>query len=237
MVKDVSVVPRVLMDAREPPEMKNFMEAEGLEVEVRQLDVGDYILSNNVAVERKRGPDFTSSIVDNRLFENLARVKEVYPTVILLLEEFDSTFEASMMNPSSVYGALAYCAYKMGVSVVPTAGKQHTAIFLKRVAFREQVQDRVPVIARVAPKGMDLERRRTFVVEGLVNTGPAKAAELIGVFGTPARVFSAIRKTRVLYTKTGNPKGIEGPLKKVKGLGHRWVSANKEVLFGQAGKD
>lgn len=232
-MNDLPFLPRIIVDTREPPEIQDYLEKEGIEVEIQQLDVGDYVLSENVVVERKRTTDFTASLLDNRLFENLARAKETYPKVILVLEKFGEIFDGPFMNINSIYGALAYCAYKMDISVVPTNSLGHTAIFLKRIAIREQVEDKAPVFARVAPRGMDKKERRKFVIEGLVNTGPAKAAELLRAFKTPARVFSAIKTTRVLYTKTGNPKGIEGPIKDaMKGFGVKWVIDNQKLLFG-----
>ncbi|GAB4324504.1 MAG: hypothetical protein Kow0069_30110 [Promethearchaeota archaeon] len=225
---------KIIVDTREPVAIRDHLENVGVAVEVAQLDVGDYVVSRNLVVERKRAGDFTSSLTDNRLFENLARAKEAYPRVILLLERFQDVFEGPHLDPNSVYGALAYCAYKMGVSVVPTNGKLHTAIFLKRLAVREQVRDAAPVLARVAPKGMDLEQRRQHVLEGLVKTGPVRAKALLEHFKTPGGVFDAIRRTRVLYTRAGRPRGLSGPLGRIKGLGPTWVVANAKVLFGKA---
>ena len=37
----------------------------------------------------------------------------------------------------------------------------------------------------------------------------------------------------ILYTRTNNPKDIEGPLKEMKGFGWKFIEKNKELLFGK----
>jgi hypothetical protein len=78
---------------------------------------------------------------------------------------------------------------------------------------------------------MSPEERRAFIIEGLIDSGPKKAKELIDHFKTPFNVIKAIKSTRIIYTRTGNPKGIEGPLTKLKGYGWKFVQKNKEILF------
>ena len=58
---------------------------ESIGYESKQLDIADIVVSNDVAIERKEGFDFVSSIIDNRLFEQLLRLKETYPNPILIL--------------------------------------------------------------------------------------------------------------------------------------------------------
>ncbi len=45
-------------------------------------------------------------------------------------------------------------------------------------------------------------------------------------------IFRAIKKTDIVFTRTGNPKGIEGPLKQLSGFSWKFVQKNKEILFG-----
>ena len=55
-------------------------------VRAGQLETGDYVLSDRVAVERKTVSDFASSIMDNRMFEQLGRLAKSYEKPILILE-------------------------------------------------------------------------------------------------------------------------------------------------------
>lgn len=195
------------------------------------LDVGDYILSDKVIVERKRGDDYVGSLCNNsHLFEQLLRLKDIVDSPILIIENLGLAFNRPNMKVSSIYGSMAYIAYKMGIPIIPTRDLKETAILLMRIAYREQVEDNAPVIVRSAPKGMSEEERRMFLLEGLFGTGPKLSRLLIEKFTTPDNVFSVIKQTKLLFTRTGNPKGIEGPLNEVKGIGFKWVQENKKLI-------
>ena len=226
---------RVILDNREQKLEETIKENHpNITYEMKQLDVGDIIVSEDVAIERKEGGDFVGSIVDNRLFEQFRRLKETYSKCILILEGLnDSVFERTGMNIKSIYGALAYVSYKMEISVIPTRNVEDTAIVVERIAYREQVKDEKPVLSRSAPKNMDTFERRCFVLEGLLNVGSTKAEQLIEKFETPFKVFEAIKYTKVLYTSTGNPKGIQGPLDSLSGFGVKFLKRNKELVIGK----
>ncbi|MHA2184816.1 MAG: ERCC4 domain-containing protein [Promethearchaeota archaeon] len=205
--------------------------------ESKQLDIADVVISQEVAIERKEGFDFVSSIMDNRLFEQLLRLKEAYSCPILILEGLnDKVFENTGMKISSIYGALAYTSYKLGISVIPTRNVEDTAIVIERIAHREQVKDGVPLLSRRAPKELSKKERRSFIIEGLVDIGPKKAKALIDKFKNPYQVFKAIKRTEILYTKTGNMKGIRGPLAELTGFGPKFVEKNQRLLFGKRKK-
>lgn len=203
----------------------------------KQLDIADIIVSSEVAIERKEGSDFVASIMDNRLFEQLLRLKDTYENPILILEGLNNdVFENTGMKISSIYGALSFISYKLGISVIPTRNLEDTAIVIERIAYREQVKDSMPIFSRRAPKQMSKKERRSFIIEGLVDIGAKKAKTLIEKFKTPYNVFKAIKNTEILYTKTGNPKGIRGPLEVLTGFGWKFVEKNQKLLFGKQKK-
>jgi len=206
--------------------------------ESKQLDIADIVISSEVAIERKEGFDFVSSIMDNRLFEQLLRLKDTYEYPILILEGLNNdVFDNTGMKISSIYGALSFISYKLGISVIPTRNIEDTAIVVERIAFREQVKDNMPIFSRRAPKQMSKKERRSFIIEGLVDIGAKKANALIEKFKTPYEVFKAIKHTEILFTKTGNPKGISGPLEDITGFGWKFVDKNQRLLFGKKKKD
>ena len=228
----------LIIDHRETKLKELFdKKKEFIEYESKQLDIADIVVSKDVAIERKEGFDFISSIIDNRLFEQLLRLKETYPNPILILEGLnDEVFENTGMRLSSIYGALSFISYKLAIAIIPTRNLEDTAIVIERIAYREQVKDDMPLLSRRAPKEMTVEDRRAFIIEGFVDIGPKKAKLLIKKFKTPFGVIKAIKNTEILYTKTGKPKGIEGPLKEINGIGWKFVKKNKEILFGKLEK-
>ncbi|MFO8018028.1 MAG: ERCC4 domain-containing protein [Promethearchaeia archaeon] len=223
----------IILDIREQKLMNLFdSKNDIITYRIEKLDVGDIVVSEKAGIERKEGGDFISSIMDNRLFDQLERLKDTYEYPILILERLnDEVFDLTDMKISSIYGALAYVSYKMKISVIPTRNLEETGIVIKRIAYREQVKDESPVLSRKAPTNMDIDERRKFILEGLIDTGPKKAEQLISRFKTPFRVLEAIKYTKITYTRTGNPKGIQGPLDMMKGFGWKFIKKNKEILF------
>ena len=106
-----------------------------MEYESRRLDIADIVISDTIGIERKGGPDFPSSITDNRLADQLPRLIKAYETPILMLEGFnEQVFEETNVNINSIYGMLTKIAYKMNIVVIPTINIEHTAIALERSA-------------------------------------------------------------------------------------------------------
>ena len=70
----------VIVDSREHKLMKALdQRKDNIAYEAKQLDIADIVINQDVAIERKEGSDFISSIMDNRLFEQLLRLKDIEP--------------------------------------------------------------------------------------------------------------------------------------------------------------
>ncbi|MFX0115511.1 MAG: ERCC4 domain-containing protein [Candidatus Hodarchaeota archaeon] len=223
--------PEIIVDKREPEVILNEFKRLGVVVLKKNLSVADYVVSERIAIERKTGADFVSSIIDGRLFEQLERLTSTYKAPMLILEDPETSFQREGMKPSSIYGAMAYIVRNLQLPIVPSIDSAGTALFIYRLAYREQIEDKSPIQIRRAPKGMKLREKQIFLIEGLERTGSKAAERLLNEFHSPMGVFRAIKETEVLYTKTGNPKGIVGPLKIIKGLGHQYVERNRKILF------
>ena len=219
------------MDDREPKKILELLQSEDINVEVARLEIADYILSDSLAIERKTGHDFITAITDNRLFEQLFRLKDTYDNPLLILEKLEPVFDERGMKISSIYGVMGYIGSRLNIPIIPTRNKKDTVILLKRLAIREQIKDDNPVLARRAPKNMSFDDRCQFLIEGLFQTGPKTAKILIDTFETPYEVFKAIIETPFTFTRTGKIKYIDGPLKDVKGVGIKFVMENKKLLL------
>ena len=84
---------KILIDDREhQSKVGHYLKELGAEIELKRLDVGDYVISDRCVIERKRGDDFASSLFDKRLFDQIVRMKDVYDIVVLCIEDFDLMF-------------------------------------------------------------------------------------------------------------------------------------------------
>src|SRR3954449_13221931 len=62
------------------------LERLGVHARGTRLPAGDYVVSDRLVVERKGPTDLAASIKDRRLFEQLARLADAYPSVVLIIE-------------------------------------------------------------------------------------------------------------------------------------------------------
>ncbi len=74
------------MDTREGPSgVPGILRDLGARVELRLLDVADYVIGDR-AIERKTIDDFASSLFSGRLFEQAKRLVESYVSPVMVIE-------------------------------------------------------------------------------------------------------------------------------------------------------
>ena len=158
-------------------------------VEYAELAVGDFVLSHDVVVERKEATDMINSIVDKRLFGQVAQMKANYTRPIILIEG-DIFSTRSAINPDALRGALSWLTVIEGVGLLHSRSAAETASFIE-VATRHAQEGLGYDIALRGSKPKDLAVLAHFAVEGLPSCGPGTAKKLLGHFGSAERVFAA----------------------------------------------
>lgn len=63
----------------------------GVTVEQAELSSGDFLIGGGFAVERKAATDFIVSIMEGRLFDQMARMAIEHEQVVVLVEEISTT--------------------------------------------------------------------------------------------------------------------------------------------------
>ena len=181
-------------------------------VEYVDLACGDYVCGPGVAVERKESTDFVSSIMDNRLFSQIHRLKAEYERPIFLIEG-DIFQTRSQIPPAALIGALSYLSVIEGISVIHVSDAEKTALMLETMARHSQKGLGYEVALR-SQKPKDASILSQYIVEGLPSIGPKAAQNLLKYFKTVSRVFSATEKD--LY--------------EVPGIGKKTASRIHEIL-------
>ena len=232
--------PYIIADKREKRSgIIDVLTEMGANVIEETLDAGDYLVSSRVCIERKRGDDFYKSLFSGsnktNLFDELIRLADGVENPILIIEDFKRIFRRKPDERilTSLYGSMASIVSSMNIPMVPTRNKDDTALFLYRIAKQQQQPSEDHGIARRVPKRMTMKQRQAFFLEGLFQIGIKKSKQILKEFDTPLKFFTALLNTEIIYTKTGNPKGISGELKKIKGFGWKFVKNNKDLLLAK----
>lgn len=114
----------ICVDSNEASKQKaiiTHLKFNGFNVEIRPLDVCDFVVSDRVGVERKDASDFLGSMKDGRLFNQARDMAEIYEKPVIILEgSMKKALKRSRMRPSSIYGAMSSIALDYGVNIIPT---------------------------------------------------------------------------------------------------------------------
>jgi len=97
----------MIIDEREKKSgIPDLLRAVGVNIELTNLTIGDYIVAPETVVERKSIQDFISSVFDGRLFDQCSRLKEHYEHPVILMEGNVDQIEDLAENPLVFYGAI-----------------------------------------------------------------------------------------------------------------------------------
>jgi ERCC4-type nuclease len=184
---------KIIVDYRErSSQVVGELSRLGAVLEFKSLKIGDYVISENVAIERKTFDDFAGSIIDRRLFEQTRALREAYGRPILLLEGRGPTIRG--VTEEALRGALVSLILDFGVPILWADDSEEAAKLLMTVARREQREatGSLALKDRRLPKTPDEERE--YIVASLPFVEAATAKRLLSVFKTVEGVFSAGEK-------------------------------------------
>ena len=103
----------VQIDSREQSRVKSateYYEQQGLEVEVCELEIGDYLFDNKVVFEFKTISDFVSSIQEGRVFNQAINMAENYNWTFVVIQGDDHS-RAKALAMSRNYQEITYFGY------------------------------------------------------------------------------------------------------------------------------
>ncbi len=182
--------PKIIADIHENSIIKYLKELNAI-VEVRKLDVGDYIISDRVGIERKCSEDFINSLINNRLFDQANRLKDAFEKPVLIIE---GDIFAYNFNKNALISCLISLSLDYNLRIFFTKDKRETALFIYHMARREQFERKSRPKLRHKPKMLSLREKQLFLIMGLPYIGEKLAFLLLKKFKTPRRIFMASRK-------------------------------------------
>ena len=165
---------------------------EGITTRLETLAVGDYVLSDRVAVERKSVADFLDTLVggDRSMFEQVRDTARAYARPVVIIEGEDLYGERNV-HPNAVRGALSSLAIDFDASVLRTEDEADTADLLEVIARREQEENDREVSAHGEKGAKTLGEQQEYVVSSIADIGPVTSRALLEHFGTVEAVMCA----------------------------------------------
>jgi Fanconi anemia group M protein len=204
---------RAVVDFREKPSgIIELMIARGVDVQTKHVTCGDVILDGVITVERKTADDFIVSIIDGRLFRQVANLKKNCDHPVLLIE--GNPFRTGLkVSRSAIRGALLSVQTVWNVPVVYSRSVEDSIELMLIMAHQfKRLSSVMPLRSGYRPRR--ISTRQLYVLQGFPGIGPHLAKRLLNHFGSVAAVLGASTET----------------LKGVKGVGRATAETIREVL-------
>ncbi len=203
---------RIIVDYREESSGLPELLATHFTVTVKKISYGDYLINHRITVERKTARDFLISIIDLRLFKQVANLRKNCSHPLILIE--GNPYKTDLgFDPKAIRGAIlsVQCAWQ--VPVIFSRSKEDSVDILVMIGQQDDVvTDVVPLRGGYRPK--KLKTRQLYLLQGLPNVGPELARRLLNHFQSVGRVMGA----------------TVDELTKVEGIGNTRAMKMREVL-------
>lgn len=184
-----SEAPLVYVDTRELAQFVERLRSRGAQVQVQQLEIGDFVASSEVVIERKTADDFVKSIFDGRLFKQLMSMSEKYPRPVLIIQ---GDFKRIIgIGEAAFYGAIASVISDFKTPVLIASSEREVAEVVYHIARREQIEKKREMKIREGRKPATLSESQRYVVSGIPGVDAVLADRLLSKMTSLEHLFAA----------------------------------------------
>lgn len=164
-------------------------------VETLRLKTGDYLLNDQILIERKRLPDFIESIKTGRLFQQTYRMVHSDYHPFIILEGNRKEVRNSQMTREAIQGTLIHLTVFLGIPIIRSANIEETAQLLRFTALQLYEGNRPGVHASIVkyPR-FRLNKNQKLALKILTNfpgIGPEKGHSILSAFRNLKDIFNA----------------------------------------------
>lgn len=192
---------RIVVDKREKNSgIPELLRQSGVFVDFATLKVGDYIVFNNVAIERKTVSDLLSSFYDGRLFIQCSQLVKHFSSPLLIVEgnimedlktESTRSFRTYDQKIQLVYDSLITVVLDFKIPLVHTPNIEHTTNFLIAIANKLSRKYSYGPLLRKIRKQTSEQIQQLSVLSSLPGVGGMFAVKMLKEFNTPKRALNA----------------------------------------------
>jgi len=181
---------RIIVDSHEAASgIADFLRGFGAQVEVAGLPAGDYAVSQDTLVERKRVRDLHAAIIKGRFWPQIGKLRAATAFPYLLVEGTD--LDRGPLHPHAVRGVCLACI-DLGVALLRSDTQRDSALWLHRLAIRCQRTEQSPTRPAYSqrPKVLGPQAGEA-VLAAFPGISTRSARALLERFGSVAAVLAA----------------------------------------------
>lgn len=176
----------------------------GALVRVGELPTGDYVASGELVIERKTAEDFILSVMDGRLFNQVAKMKLAFKRPVFLIEG-DVYATRSKISREAIDGALSFLVAIEGVTVLYVRTPRNAAELIFRMASHVQKGLGYEIAFRRG-KSEPGKGEALFVLEGVPGVGPTTASKVLAHFRSTLAFMNASVEELIAVPGLGKKK-------------------------------
>lgn len=148
----------IVVDSREPEKIIKIIRAETqFKVTIKRLPVFDYIINDEIGVERKTWPDLVRSVIDRALYKQMRRmiVSKLKPYILIEGTTPDQAYRILSYLPirqdakTVAKSAIISIALSFNIPIIYSEGHWDTPHILRKMAEKHEVyRDKTPIMQR-----------------------------------------------------------------------------------------
>lgn len=157
----------------------------------KQLEIGDFILNNEIVCERKHVDDFVNSILDGRLFQQAKELARI-PKKLLIIEGEQDIYSVRNVHANAIKGAIASIALDFKIPLLFTKdGKDTAQLFYTIIKRYEKTKNDAQLRKTSAMSDKD---ELEYIISSIPNVGRRTAQNLLKKFRTIRNIVNAEEK-------------------------------------------
>jgi len=215
MPKETPQKVRIIIDKMELPGRipKILDKMSSVDMDFQILQVGDYIVSDHCAMERKFKDDFENSFIGDekgKIFRQVRDLVAAYnpqnggkPILLVECDQVD-LFTSRNIHPNAIWAVLQAIT-EMGCSIRFTSTAEGTAKYLVKKAREEQYGKTTLFNPHGSKTKMNPAEAKEYIISAIQEIGPATARKLLLRFGTVENVIRALESELTMVDGVGLP--------------------------------
>lgn len=179
----------IIADNRENSSgVPSLLSNNNINVQMMQLMVGDYMINDDIVIERKTKEDFVQSILDGRLFSQCAGLRKTGLTPLIIVE--GNPYETRHnISAEAIKGALLSISLSWQIPVIRSSGKEDT-VHLMVMAARQGKRSPAFVLKK-SRKPKKKQNQQHYFLQGIPGVGAALAYKLLTHFSSIEKLILA----------------------------------------------
>ena len=183
---------RIIADNREKRSgIPVLLSKSNIEFSQANLIVGDYLINDEIIIERKTKSDFIQSLLDNRLFTQCLKLKKYFTYHLIIIEGNPYTTEQNISR-KAIKGALLSVAVAWQIPIFYTKDKNDTSKILIQIG-EKYLQEKKPIL-RQGRKPKKIYKQQLYLLQSIPDVGYTLAIRLLEKFKTIKKIINASDK-------------------------------------------